>query len=290
MGSVGQYTQGWLPWQASTANTNWSTLSTQTSYLGMGLVFSSAVQNDSISWNVYMDSVTWKIASITFGHNDYGIASVRLDGVAQGTIDLYNAGGANPNIYSEITGIAVSTAGVKTLAYVMATKNAGSSAYRGSLQSVALIRTGGTPSTPGGSDTPGYTIQYLPWMGTKSNTNWATRTQASTSLGGGTLVTDSTAQNNLFTNDHWLDGGTYKVALIYGKDTDQGIFNITGVSGTQTVDGYNGSATANNYTEVTGITVAAGIKTMTVTMATKNASSSAYGGKLNSYAWVRTGA
>ena len=117
----------------------------------------------------------------------------------------------------------------------------------------------------------------------------ATRTQSLSELGGGYLQTDSTAQNNLFTNDHWFDDGTYKWAQINDQNTDQGIYNITGISGTQTVDGY-GVLSSNNYTEVTGITVTAGVKTVTVTMATKNALSSAYGGRLQSYAGIRTGA
>lgn len=150
--------------------------------------------------------------------------------------------------------------------------------------SLMLIGAGGVAATPG------YFIARTPFAGTKTNTNWATRTQSSSALAGGRLDTDSTAQNNLHTQDDWFDTGTYKVALIHQKDTDQGIYNITGVSGTQTVDGYAGSASFNNYTEVTGVSVTAGLKTAQVSMATKNASSSAYGGELNTVAWVRTGA
>lgn len=138
--------------------------------------------------------------------------------------------------------------------------------------------------------TPGYFWARTPFAGTKSNTNWATRTQSSSALAGGRLDTDSTAQNNLFTQDDWLDDGTYKIALIHQVDTDQGIYNITGINGTQTVDGYAAGAAFNTYTEVSGITVTAGLKTVQVSMATKNASASAYGGELNTYAIVRTGA
>lgn len=138
--------------------------------------------------------------------------------------------------------------------------------------------------------TPGYFWARTPWAGTKSNTNWATRTQSSSALAGGRLDTDTTAQNNLHTQDDWFDAGTWKVALIHQVDTDLGIYNITGISGTQTVDGYAAAAAFNTYTEVTGITVTAGLKTVQVSMATKNASSSAYGGELNTIAYVRTGA
>lgn len=138
--------------------------------------------------------------------------------------------------------------------------------------------------------TPGYFWARTPWAGTKSNTLWATRTQSSANLAGGRLDTDSTAQNNLFTQDDWFDTRTYKIALIHRSGTDRGIYNVTGISGTQTVDGYAAAAADNNYAEVTAIAATAGLKTVQVSMATKNASSSAFGGSLQSYAIVSTGA
>jgi len=147
-----------------------------------------------------------------------------------------------------------------------------------------------TASSASASATPGFSVFITPWMGTKSNTLFATRTQSSAELGGGRLDTATTAQNNLFTQDQWLDTGTYKVALLCATGTDRGIFNITGINGTQTVDSYAGAAADNAYTEVTGIVVTSGLKTVQVSMATKNASSSAYGGSLQSLALIRTGA
>lgn len=138
--------------------------------------------------------------------------------------------------------------------------------------------------------TPGHFWSSAPWSGTKTNTGWATRTQASTHLGGGLLDTDNTNQNNLFTADHWLDDGTYKFALVLTKDSNHGIHNITGINGTQTIDAYDAATQTNQYAEVTGITVTAGLKTVQDSMATKNASSSAYAGRINTYAIVRTGA
>lgn len=138
---------------------------------------------------------------------------------------------------------------------------------------------------------PGYFIAAnAPWGGTKSNTLFATSSQSSARLGGGSLDTDTTAQNNLFTEDRWADDGTYKLALIYAKGTDQGIHNFTGASGTQTVDAYAAAASENNYSEVTAIAVTKGLKTIQDQMATKNASSTAFGGKVNTWAYVRTAA
>lgn len=132
------------------------------------------------------------------------------------------------------------------------------------------------------------TMGAFPWAATKSNTLWATRTTATDQLGMGRLITDTTAQNNLFTVDLYFDSVTWKLALIFGKDTDQGIYNVTGVSGTQTFDAY-AAASSNNYSEATSIAVSApGVKTVQFSMATKNASSSAYGAKLNSWCWIET--
>ncbi len=138
---------------------------------------------------------------------------------------------------------------------------------------------------------PGYSVFLLPWSASFSNTNWATRTQSNTVLSGCVLATSSTAQNNEVVWNIWLDSGTYKVALLYLKDTDQGIHNLQFTASTQgTVDAYAAAPSSNNYTEVTGIAVVAGLKVFRDLMATKNASSSAYGGKIQSVAWIRTGA
>lgn len=136
---------------------------------------------------------------------------------------------------------------------------------------------------------PGYFISDTPWAGTKSNTNWSTRTQDSSLISGGRLDS-SGAQNDLFTEDHWVSTGTCKVALIHSTASTFGIHNITGLSGTQTVDGYSGGGAGNVYTEVTGVAVTAGLKTVQDSMATKNDLATNYFGKINTLAIVRTGA
>ncbi len=294
MASVGVYTQGWLAVQGSKSNVGGETRANFNTQLGMGeLQNTAAALNDEFVWDVWLDVGTWKCVVIYRRNTANPIVTVSFDGDSPGdlfgTIDMYGA--STVNVVAELAGFGITSARVGPLKIKATSKNASSSSYQMQLQSIALIRTAGTSSTPGGSDTPGYTWIYLPWMGTKSNTGWATRTQSSTELGGGRLVTDNTNQNNLFTVDIWMDVGTYKAALVHGKNTTFGIVNLTGINGTQTFDGYNGSATSNNYTEVTGIAVAtAGVKTLTFTMATKNASASAYGAALNSIALIRTGA
>lgn len=137
---------------------------------------------------------------------------------------------------------------------------------------------------------PGYFIADTPWAGVKTHTNWSTPSQDGGYLSGGRRAVDVAGANNAFASDHYLATGTFKVALIYSTATYNGIHNITGLSGTQTIDGYASTGTANNYSEVTGIAVTAGVKTVTDTLATKNASSTDYQGQVNTLAIVRTGA
>lgn len=290
-GSVGQPTQSWFPFVASKVNTTWDNRVNTSTDLAMGhLQSTGGSSSDAVSWDTYLDSVTWKVAIVLIKDVNRGIITIKFNGSSVGTIDGY-AAATTPNTYAEVTGIVVATPAVTTVQLATATKNASSSAYYGDIQSVALIATSGVYSTPNGTDTPGYTWEYLPFMGTKSNTAWATRTQSSAELAGGRLDTDSTVQNNLLTTDMWGDTGTYKEAFVHRTGPDRGIYNVTGFSGTQTVDGYAAGATDNVYSEVTGITQStAGVKTIQIQMATKNASSSAYGGSLQSVKFIRTGA
>lgn len=137
---------------------------------------------------------------------------------------------------------------------------------------------------------PGYSVFILPFAGSFSNTNWSTRTQDSAKLGGGYLQSGGN-QNDEIVWNVWLDAGTYKIALIYVKNTNAGIFSVqldTVEKGT--VDSYAASASSNNYDETVTATVTAGLKAVKLKMATKNASSSAYYGFIQSIALIRTGA
>lgn len=285
--SAGQVSITFFPWQGtkSTVGT-WARANVNT-FLGMGYIASSGAQNDEATWDTWLDGGTWKIALVHTQDTNRGIYNLQLNGASQGTIDGY-AAATTANVYSELTGLSVST-GLKTLKMLMATKNASASSYFATPQSIALIKTAGA-HTSGGTDTPGYTVEIIPWAGSKANTTFATRVQASGDLGGGRLETDTTAQNNSFTDDIYLDNGTYKVAVLTLTNNNAGIYNITGINGTQTVDCYAASGVFNVYIEVTGVVVTVGVKSMQVQMATKNASSSAYKGDINSLSWVRTGA
>ena len=292
-GSSGQPTQGWLPFSASKANLNFATRTVDSAQLGMGYLEGNQTQNAYVEWDVWLDAGTWKYAHTALDYTDSGIYTVQLDGVTVGTIDGYNAV-LTRNVYKEITGIAVATSKVYTLKILMATKNASSSNYGPRLSSIALIKTAGAHSTPAGSDTPGYTWMYLPWMGSKANSNWDNRSQSSAQMGGGVLAVSTFATTNYVEWDIWLDAGTYKCAVIGETDTDKAILSLSldgGSSTIGTVDFYAASSVLNVYKEATGLVVAsAGVKTFRMTTATKNASSSNYSAKVNSIAWIRTGA
>jgi hypothetical protein len=86
------------------------------------------------------------------------------------------------------------------------------------------------------------------------------------------------AQNDEITWPVSLSAGTWTISMIHHTFTDRGIytFRLDG-STVGTIDGYSAGSTLNVVSTITGIAVAAsGKKTLSVKMATKNASSSNY--------------
>lgn len=291
-GSVGQPTMGWFPWQASYSQTasNWTRYN-DASNLGMGF-FYSAAQNDEVTVNWWLDSVTYKVCKIGGTASDRGIITVKFNGVTVGTMDTYSVG-SPLNVYQEITGIAVATPALTAVQCIAATRNGSSSGYRVDLASLAIIATSGTYSTPAGTDTPGYTWQFFPWMGAKSNVTWSTSgVNNSGYLGGGYSITNTGAQNSARLWDVWTEARTYKVAAVYGANTDRGIMTFKNDSITLgTIDAYAASNTPNTYTEITGIAIgAASVKTFQVVTATKNVLALSYECVLQSVALISTGA
>lgn len=138
---------------------------------------------------------------------------------------------------------------------------------------------------------PGYSLFRTPWSTSNySTTGTWTPNQNSGFLGGGQYY-NTPAQNDQFTNNEWLNNGTYKISVLYIQSTDKAImtWKIAG-SSVGTIDAYNASNLNNIYAEITGITVVAGLSTVQVIAATKNASSSNYYIQMHTYALIRTGA
>lgn len=104
------------------------------------------------------------------------------------------------------------------------------------------------------------------------------------------LNSTSDAQNDEITYQVGLAAGTYKVLMSYVKVSNGGIYTLA-LDGSSfgTVDGYAAGNTFNQYSEITGVVVAtSGVKTLSVKMATKNASSSAYRGIFTVINFMRT--
>jgi len=100
------------------------------------------VASDS-TWTIgiYMRTGTWTVETMCTKLGSTGIITVAIDGVTAGTIDTYQSG-FNYNMIQSISGIAVATAGFKTITFSNTTKNGSSSGKAIYLQQFALKRTG----------------------------------------------------------------------------------------------------------------------------------------------------
>lgn len=101
-----------------------------------------------------------------------------------------------------------------------------------------------------------------------------------------------TAQNDEITFPVALATGTYKFEIYYVKGNNCGILTLQ-IDGSSvgTIDMYNGSTSYDISGSITGIVVAtAGLKTVSLKIATKNASSSNYRMNLTACSLIRTGA
>lgn len=292
-GSIGQPTQAWFPFAAVKAATTWSVRNQVSNELAMGEWQASGSQNSAWSIDTWLDSVTWKVAMVLQKDATYGIHTIQFNGTTQGTIDGYNASTSSDN-YTEITGLAVSTPAVTTVQTLIATKNASSSNYNAVQNSFALIATSGAYSTPSGTDTPGYTWEWIPWMGNKINSaNLNYRAQKSGDLGGGVLEnTTSGNTSDYVSTDCWLDSGTFTYTQVYEQATDSCIYTLDLDGSTVgTIDGYGVSA-ANTVGPVANIALTAKTspRAFRISSPTKNASSSTYNARIQSCKWIRTGA
>lgn len=139
---------------------------------------------------------------------------------------------------------------------------------------------------------PGYSIFNVLWAGSKTSTQPITYQQTSAGLGGGEPYPNPANLNDVIDVDVWLDTGTYKICYLYYKNVDQGIVSVQldGVTQGAAIDAYAASLSRNNYTEITGLAVTAGVKTWRLKGTSKNASSSGYYIIHHSKALIRTGA
>lgn len=104
------------------------------------MLVSNGAQNDEITYPVLLASGTYKLDIWTENNTNMGIITAGL-GDNTATVDLYS-GTYDANQREQITGLTVTTAGVKTLSIKSATKNASASAYYITLSILTLTRTG----------------------------------------------------------------------------------------------------------------------------------------------------
>ena len=120
---------------------------------------------------------------------------------------------------------------------------------------------------------------------------WAPVTTASQMLCG-TLENSTAAQNDYVEWDTApLLGGTWSLRFAHISGSNRGIYTVS-IDGTSigTVDGYNSTNVYNIFSTIAGITLTDGRHKVRFTMATKNASSSAYKASFSTWSLLRTGA
>lgn len=147
----GSFDEDLLPWMidivpflTSASHTNWNT---NTANPGSGAATimngcrdSSGAQNAEIHWPLVLAAGTWNFEILSRDWSDRGIYTLFFDASSKGTMDGYNASDTL-NVLHSVTGITVATSGKVDVSLKMATKNASSSNYRGSIQAVRLLRT-----------------------------------------------------------------------------------------------------------------------------------------------------
>jgi len=101
---------------------------------------SSNAQNDQIDYKVFLAAGTYTLRIVTATSAAYAIITILIDGVSIGTIDLYSAATVN-YVLKSLTEISISLAGLKTLSFKVATRNASNTTgWYAELNSIALFR------------------------------------------------------------------------------------------------------------------------------------------------------
>lgn len=144
--------------------------------------------------------------------------------------------------------------------------------------------------------TGSFDANLLPWLidinvypTAATNTNWDTINQSSIILYAADKRS-SGAQNDLIGWDVVLAAGTWALEITMSSDVGRGIYTVKLDATTAgTIDGYNATTLNPTRRSLTGITVGTTAKyRLTLTMATKNASASAYFGIIYAVRLMRT--
>lgn len=134
----------------------------------------------------------------------------------------------------------------------------------------------------GYQNTPPKLIDVIVFMTPVTHTNWSTISTAGANAAFAARMQSSGAQNDSITFNVALTPGTWEVSLLHERDPDNGIYSVR-FDGVEkgTIDGYAAAQTVNVISMVSGIDVPVAKQVaLSLVMATKNASSSSYFGRI----------
>lgn len=134
-----------LPWNVSIPSTqlpfssvSWVGPTYSTNYFHNASLAGSGINNEA-TWRVLLAAGTWTLHFFHVRWTNQGIATVSLGGVTVATVDAY--GTLLYNVRSTTAGIVVAATGVYDLRFLVASKNASSSAYGLILSGIEFKRT-----------------------------------------------------------------------------------------------------------------------------------------------------
>ncbi len=118
----------------------WGLFADGTQFCYGGMFNSSVTQNDQIDYKAYLDVGTYTFFILARTQSICAILSLLIDGSTVGTIDLYSLILANNQPFS-ITGINITTPGLKTISFKAATQNGASTGWALTWTYAAFFRT-----------------------------------------------------------------------------------------------------------------------------------------------------
>lgn len=114
---------------------------TGTGFSGWDTTQSNGAQNEEIEYKIVLAAGTYSVYLHVDKDVNRGIITVSVDGVAIGTVDTYNASRVSNAVGTVTTALVVATNKTVTLNLKMASKNASSSLYYGTVMAIELVRT-----------------------------------------------------------------------------------------------------------------------------------------------------
>jgi hypothetical protein len=130
-----------LPWFYSGITQGTWPITVSTDRLMNGQTYNSSnAQNDQIDYLVFLAVGTYTLTFMGEIGNNRAIVTLLVDGSSAGTVDFYHNGYV-PNTLLSITGISITTAGLKTISLKAATRNASCNGWQIAISSMALYRT-----------------------------------------------------------------------------------------------------------------------------------------------------